>query len=219
VNKRPITDRALLADKRPPKPPPKNKRLPPGGRLPTSDILPTPPQPRPCWKEPVVTEVTHLNAHGVLALLLADLLVHPPANETALQYIAAAVDFYASVDGWWMVNEVPPLSKEDEALFPFTDITKHEFCYCNDLWKLQACGRGRKAVKDVVRRTDWLRWLAVRDAHVLPSADGRPMSWEDAFAGASKRLASTFVKGSAPTMKRSYDKIQRVLKAVVTESN
>lgn len=204
-------------EKRSPKPPPKDKRLPPGKRLPQWVPLPTRPpiSPTLVWQKPEVAEVTHLNSHGMLALLLAHLLVHPP-TAPEVQDIAITVTYYASIDQVWMVDETaPPLSKEVMALFPFTDITRHEHQYCNEFWRLLRWrAKGRKKISDIIRRADWLRWLAARDAHALMSADGRTMSWDDARAAASLRLAGTAVEGSAPTMKRSYDRIQRILRTV-----
>jgi len=148
------------------------------------------------WETPTVTEVTHLNFHGLLDLLLA-----LPLTTAELESVGEVISFYEMIDHVWTFLELPSLSKAEMALFPFTDITEHEHHFCNELLKI------RNQI-----RVDWLRWLAVRDAYWLANTDRKTMSWQGTRVAASQRLKGTYAAGSPGTMKRSYDWVQRTLR-------
>jgi hypothetical protein len=63
---------------------------------------------------------------------------------------------------------------------------------------------------------DSLRYQAVRDAKAGRMAGGLKdkgkVSWETAYGRAAEVLAPTFARGSADTMKRSYQKVKRDLR-------
>jgi hypothetical protein len=79
--------------------------------------------------------------------------------------------------------------------------------------KRRGKARAKRALEDAA---DSLRYQAVRDAQAGRRAGdlkNRKVTWEQAYGRAADVLAQTPARGSAFTMKRSYQKVKRDLQA------